>query len=793
MPRSLALAVALIAAAMLLVEIFVTRIFSVLFFYHYSSFAIALIMSGLTLGGLAVSGWNAKGMAEEDFRKRSVGLCLFFAAALTVAVFVATALVKQNLYQEPKISTVVCLALLFLPGLIGAGAFLAVAFARGAAWINRLYAADLIAAAAACLGAIYLMRNLEGAATLLTPVLLASLAAVVLTGGLIKLRVVSLAMVALSAVGIFANYYTHGKFLKLAVGQNVVFEHWNEHSRILVLQFEIPGRKAYQIVIDKTAATTVWELPHRREGNPIPVQSWWNQSVNHIGYRLGRELNETAIIGVGGGVDILAALASGAKHVDGYELNRIIVDLHRNPTLLEFNGIGNYPEVSLIHSEARVGIKHSGKKYDVIQASMIDTWAATAGGGFVLSENGLYTVEGWETFLNALTDHGVLTMTRWYIRDVPAEVQRLVSLACEALHRIGIEDARNHIILASERTAEEAQAAMDGLNSTIIVSKKPFTAEEIGRLRAITQREKMHFLAVPDTASTDPVIAGLLDPTTRRAVIANHFFDMSAPTDMRPYFFLLLRPGNALKFPESLGAILEITINGTRVLMILFVTSLAFALWVLALARFSLPSAHATPQSRALYRWMTLYFMGIGFGYIFVQLGMHQRLILILGQPTLAFSVVLFSMLLGTGLGSACSSRAFKDERFTPAWMCIIIVIAVLMGSMSLFPLLDNIGGAFLRSGIISLMMGITGFALGFAFPLGVRLAAPTGEWAIQRLWAVNGAATIAGSSFASIVGVTMGARAVLAVGLIFYLFVMLCGQRAETLSKNLSSPTEEK
>jgi hypothetical protein len=153
----------------------------------------------------------------------------------------------------------------------------------------------------------------------------------------------------------------------------------------------------------------------------------------------------------------------------------------------------------------------------------------------------------------------------------------------------------------------------------------------------------------------------------------------------------------------------------------------------------------------------------------------------------LAFSIVLFSMLLGTGLGSAFSARAFNDGRFTPAWFAIVAAIAALIGAMGLLPMLDEVGSLFARSACVAGMMGGTGFVLGFGFPLGVRLADPTGEWAIQKLWAVNGAATIAGSSFASIIGVMLGARAVLAAALLCYLIVMFCGIRAQSLREPTS------
>ena len=54
------------------------------------------------------------------------------------------------------------------------------------------------------------------------------------------------------------------------------------------------------------------------------------------------------------------------------------------------------------------------QKFDLVQMSLIDTWAATGAGAFSLSENGLYTLEGWRAFLKALNDDGVFTVSRWF-------------------------------------------------------------------------------------------------------------------------------------------------------------------------------------------------------------------------------------------------------------------------------------------------------------------------------------------------------------------------------------------
>ena len=72
-------------------------------------------------------------------------------------------------------------------------------------------------------------------------------------------------------------------------------------------------------------------------------------------------------------------------------------------------------------------------------ASLIDTWAATAAGAFVLSENSLYTKQAWRVFQSKLSEQGILSVSRWYFRDGPAEMYRLTALAAAALQDAGVK------------------------------------------------------------------------------------------------------------------------------------------------------------------------------------------------------------------------------------------------------------------------------------------------------------------------------------------------------------------
>src|SRR5262249_5321432 len=145
--------------------------------------------------------------------------------------------------------------------------------------------------------------------------------------------------------------------LKTAGGGKPLLERENEYSHVRVF-----GDDTTRVfVIDRSAATFMRHL-----APPVQPDPSWGAGAQYKAYLTGRPVRSAAIIGVGGGGDLLPAIFYGAKQVDGYEINQTMIDLLQRD-FREYNGIALRPEVRLIHDEARVGINHSGRHYDLIQ------------------------------------------------------------------------------------------------------------------------------------------------------------------------------------------------------------------------------------------------------------------------------------------------------------------------------------------------------------------------------------------------------------------------------------------
>ena len=102
------------------------------------------------------------------------------------------------------------------------------------------------------------------------------------------------------------------------------------------------------------------------------------------------------------------------------------------------------PEVHFHVTDGRSFVRNASQQYDVVQMTLVDTWASTAAGAFALSENSLYTDGSFQEYFEHLKPDGMVAITRWEFRQ-PREALRVVSVAMEALHRLGVADTTQEL------------------------------------------------------------------------------------------------------------------------------------------------------------------------------------------------------------------------------------------------------------------------------------------------------------------------------------------------------------
>ena len=186
-----------------------------------------------------------------------------------------------------------------------------------------------------------------------------------------------------------------------------------------------------------------------------------------------RPHGEFAIIGPGGGVDVLRAVANGSPSVTGIEINPIIATTIMRGRYADYSQhLYQRPDVHIHVTDGRSFLRSTPQHFDVVQMTLVDTWASTAAGAFALSENNLYTVEAFREYFDHLKPDGMIAITRWEFQH-PREALRVVAVAMEALHRLGVADPARNFIVASQGSLDE-----DGIPVVVLAKKTAFTPAE---------------------------------------------------------------------------------------------------------------------------------------------------------------------------------------------------------------------------------------------------------------------------------------------------------------------------
>jgi hypothetical protein len=428
------------------------------------------------------------------------------------------------------------------------------------------------------------------------------------------------------------------------------------------------------------------------------------------------------------------------------------------------------PDVKIVVEDGRSFVRRSRERYQVLQATLVDTWASTAAGAFALSENNLYTTNAFVDYLSHLTDDGVMAFTRWGF-DPPRESLRIVSLARAALAQIGQRDAFRHVaVIREDRQRLEAWGSQD----TILISRSPFTAADVSRILSAAAMANMQVVYVPGTQLQTPFRELLLSTDLRR-FYDSYPFDVRPVSDDRPFFFYTVQPRDlAHFFSRASSASEDYKLNATLpILFALIVISIVATLVILALPPLLL--GHRLPRSPGALKAL-LFFLFIGAGYILIQVALIQKFVLFLGHPTYALTVIIFSMLLASGFGSFASKRLVHRQARRLAWVLALIAAAVFLLALVVTPVAES-GVALpfpLKVLITVAIIAPAGFLMGMPFPTGLSLLGRVMPASVRWAWAINAASSVVGSAAAMFLAIYLGLTLTIVIGGAFYLAALL-------------------
>ena len=770
--RALLAGIGLSSFAALLLELALTRLFSVVLFYHFAFLAISIALLGLGAGGVFA---YLKKTWLTRFETRNLAAWLSVANALLIP-FVLDVVLRTPVSLELSQSNFLRLTVIYIASAIPfflTGLQFSIIFARESGHIPRLYGADLCGGALACLGIVPLLNFLGGPNTILFAALIAAVAGSVwATTADVRRVTLTLASVLLGLIA--ANH--SGRLLDVVYAKGafrdptmVEFARWNAISRVEVDRQD----NAKVIVIDADANTFIMNSDPKNWQNT----SWQRNlmSAPPALVNVLRPHGEYAIIGPGGGVDVLRAVANGSPDVTGIEINPIIANSIMRDRYADYSyHLYQRPEVHIHVTDGRSFVRNAKQSFDVVQMTLVDTWASTAAGAFALSENSLYTVEAFQEYFAHLKPDGMIAITRWEFQQ-PREALRVVSVAMEALHRLGVENPAKNFIVVSEGDLDE-----DGLPVVVLAKKSAFSQQEENAIEQHLNRyPNLVALYRPSDAGDNP-FSSLIASNNPSAFARQYAYNVAPVNDNAPFFFFTLKLGQILR-PQSLQQGIDWKVNlGVAVLGMVLIIS------VIAVVAFLVIPLAARQRRRE--RWVRLlYFVAVGLGYIMVEIAFIQRFVLFLGHPTYALTVVVFLLLLSSGAGSLASRRWLGQA--SSAWLPLTIIVAALVLYVFILTGLLNalVGLAFIAKLLVSAALLVPlGFAMGMPFPTGLRALSlvsidipesrsnHAGENAVEWAWAMNAASSVLGSVLAMVIAIQFGLNITLACGASAYLAALM-------------------
>ena len=799
----------LTTVASLLLEVLATRLLSSMTWYHLSFFAVSVAMFGMSAGAVTVylKGEELSGDRAAD-ALGDWGVRLALAIPISHLVLLAVP-IPDGVDLRAATGIFVLTLTLGVPFYV-AGIVVAIALTRVPGKIGLVYAVDLAGAALGTLLIIPLLESGNASSVALVCGGLAGAGAVcfkLFSGSghrgamALSAALFGCALWNTQAEQPLTVWYSKGSVIR---HENVTHERWNVHAQLVVRKasptrsgglYWGPGegadvaagtRDAVRMVLDGDAGTV---MP-RWDGMDLDDIAWVGYDVTSLPYHIRRN-GDAGIIGVGGGRDLLTAVWGASTSVTGVEINGNFKDLLEGD-LREFCAVADRPEVEIVHDEARSYLTRTDQRFDVLQMSLIDTWAATGAGAFTLTENGLYTLDSWEVFLDVLKPRGVFSVSRWYDPADASETSRLLALGTASLLERGVEDPSKNLVLISR-----------GRVATLLTSVDAFDEPDLRVLDSASKQLGFTILVSPMHPPVNPFLTQITKCGSRSEldqVVEHDLLDYSVPTDERPYFFNILKPRAAFSIfsgAESRKGLGVGSVQGTHGVMAgnlvatttLVILTVITLLLVLAIIGGPLIKTGLPNMRRKDFFSSIGYFAAIGLGFMMVQVPFMQRFSVYLGHPTYAVVVTLFSMILMTGVGSFLSDKIKLDGGARSLYYPALVVVGLLCVRFGIGPLSDATiqSGLFTRCLIVVAVVSPVSVALGLCFPLGMRLVTKLSEDATPWMWAVNGAFGVLGAVLAVGVSMWMGIATSLDFACVCYLLVLVFTRRLHSAGSSLA------
>lgn len=782
----------LTAFATMVIEISFTRLLSVVAYYYMAFFVVSVAMLGMTAGAVTVY-LKPVWFCEKNIFKNLTRTAIAFSVSIPVSALVVCLVPVGVDFLMMKLLRLAAIVFICAVPFYFSGVIIAVLLTRINLPAGKIYASDLIGASFGALFVLWGIGVYDAVGLIIATSVFAALTALFFSFQVPGPRFKRLSLVILLFTVIISvfNMTAKNPVRPLVVkdhresGSTYIYEKWNSFSRVSVSPLTVgypqywsaspvaPGKNdcsQYSMTIDGDAGTVMRKFS-------VPGD------IEHLKYDLTsfacylRNKGNACIIGVGGGKDVQSAILFGFDSITGIDVNPVFADLLENK-FREFAGIAGHPGVSLKTAEARSYLSQHRQTYNLIQMSLVDTWAATGAGAFSLSENNLYTIEAWKIFMQRLNPDGIFTVSRWYDPSDLAETGRMVSLAMTSLFRLGKESPSQHIAMVTHNNL-----------ATIMVSNSPLTIRDIDSIRRNANMLRFDPVLLPGAKPSNSILAAITSAGSEkelRSLLKAYPLNYLPPTDETPYFFNMLKLNNLnWKVLRNNGGVMAGNLQATIVLIVLIIF-----LGLLSILAVAIPLVLKTRQNGDVKnvlkqnRHGAVYFSLIGAGFMLTEIALIQRLSVYLGHPVYALGILLFTIILSAGIGSYLSSFINANNRKRLILYPIIAAAAILLTKAGIsFALTYYIESNFSFKVCSSVLLIFPlGLLLGIFFPVGMRLAGKENSIVTPWFWGLNGIFGVLFSCLAVFISIYAGISVNFYLAAICYALVALVIQRISRL-----------
>lgn len=739
--------VMLLSAVGLAYEVALTRLFSLMFEYHYVFLIVSISVAGLGAGAALATLFLRQRETPLDWRDLSN------ATLLIGLLLVGTAVVLLDLSSASL--KIVALTAAILP-FVGIGFVNSALFARFAGAGGTLYAADLLGGAVGIAAVLGLVTWLGAFAAVGALGVVCALAALILAwiGHARPLQLgtagVAVALVAALAANAWGDWLTFSPGdlddtppdkTMMAVLQDpdarIVDTRWSPFARLDVVE---TGDEAVRYVFTDAGAGSIMI---RYDGDAQAV-AWLKDEIAYLPFTITPEQTQNVLIlGAGAGKDVLMAHLAGAKSITAVEINPQMIDLTREYGSYN-GGVYDLPGVQTVAVDARNYVDRSDEQYDLIYANLVYSQAA-APGTSALAENYVYTQEALHRYWDRLSENGRLA----FVAHHGIEGMRLVVAALQMLEDEGysLQQALQHVALAS-LTYGDAQAK----TTVVIVMRQAWTGEAVNQFVTGAHNRQTGVLYIPIYQETgfDALELGAMTLDDFIAANQEESYDYTPTTDNWPFFYQF--QGG---LPAQLGDLLFISL----------ILAAAYLSWAI----FFFVRRDGGQWKRAA---ITPYFALLGAAFLLVETPLIQRFNLLLGQPAVALVVVIGGLLVGGGLGSLLSSR-FGLARLPRLVPLAALGVAVLVtASLVVYPALIDAALPWSFGARIAVTIGALlplGLLMGIPFPSGLRVASEADPRGVSAFWGANAILSVLGTALAMALAVEFGFAAALLAGAVLY------------------------